>query len=135
MEDLDDDSNYEMFKFLTNIRRLDPLNPWLQEFCSVLNDCKFPNDFRIDSKVEHNNNDDNINNNNKVEHVMDAVVLFAKTIDKYYLDKCGRNSKVCHAIHNKFDGNDFFYNYMVNMDYEGKSRVLKSLREARLIRT
>ena len=106
MEDLDDDSNYEMFKFFTNIKRMDPSNPWLEEFCSELFDCKFPNNFKIDSKVEH---------------VMDAVVLFTKTIEKFYLDNCRRNSKICKAVHEQFDGNNFFYNYMVNMDYQGKS--------------
>ena len=51
VEDLDDDSNYEMFKFFTNIKKMDPLNPWLEEFCLELYNCKFPNDFKIDSKV------------------------------------------------------------------------------------
>ena len=94
VEDLDDDSNYEMFKFLTNIKRMDPSNPWLEEFCSELFDCKFPNNFKIDSKVEH---------------VMDAVVLITKTIHKFYLDNCQRNSKICKPVHEKFDVNDFFY--------------------------
>ena len=51
MEDLDDDTNYEMFKFLSNVRKKDPRNPWLEEFCLELKSCKFPNDFKIDSKV------------------------------------------------------------------------------------
>ena len=97
-----------MFKFFSNIKRMDPANPWLEEFCSELFDCKFPNDFKIDSKVEH---------------VMDAVVLFTKTIDKFYLDNCRRNTKICNAIHQNFDGHTFFYNYLVNMDYEGEPRT------------
>ena len=97
-----------MFKFFSNIKRMDPANPWLEEFCSELFDCKFPNDFKIDSKVEH---------------VMDAVVLFTKTIDKFYLDNCRRNTKICNAIHQNFDGHTFFYNYLVNMDYEGDPRT------------
>eukprot|EP00092_Neocalanus_flemingeri_P011699 GFUD01012615.1.p1 GENE.GFUD01012615.1~~GFUD01012615.1.p1 ORF type:complete len:913 (+),score=187.69 GFUD01012615.1:372-2741(+) len=106
VEDLDDDSNYEMFKFLTNVKKLDALNPWLEEFCSEaeLSNCQFPNDFRIDSKVEH---------------VMDAVVLYTKAIDKFFQDNCNRNSKICEALHGKFDGEKFFHNYMVNMEFEG----------------
>ena len=50
---------------------------------------------------------------------MDAVVLFSKSIDKFYRDNCRRNSKTCEAIHTKFDGERFFYEYMVNMDFQG----------------
>ena len=51
---------------------------------------------------------------------MDAVVLFTKAINRFVKDHCKQNSIVCPKIHQKFDGDYFFHNYLTDMDMNGK---------------
>ena len=61
---------------------------------------------------------------NQVEQVMNVGVIFADTIKRYKQDKCSNTSSST-CLHNVFDGEEYFNEYILNHPGNGSNGMTR----------
>ena len=105
MEDVSEESEDKMRQHLVNLIEKNENkkgNPWFDDVWGEISARKpAPNsnltDFKIDSKVEN---------------VMNVAVLYSETFKQYRKTICPQLDAIC--IHSKFNGPNFFNNFILN---------------------
>jgi metabotropic glutamate receptor 2/3 len=105
-------------------------DPWFNEYWEHVFDCKLTKgDDDTNENVTYCVGNERISTSiykqeTKIQFVYDAVYALAHALDNMFMDQCGkyrgrRNRKRC-ILNMRIDGESLFYNYLLNVSFNGK---------------